>query len=62
MNKEKLQNHLDQLKERHLDLDKKIKEGYTHYLTDKNLNKIKFEKASVKREMSLVEEKLKGLQ
>ena len=62
MNREKLQNHLDQLKERHLDLDKKIKEGYTHYLTDKNLNKIKFEKASVKREMSLVEEKLKGLQ
>ena len=38
MNKEKLEHHLAHLKERHADLDKKIKEGYSHYLTDKNLN------------------------
>lgn len=61
MNAEKLQNHLETLKERHSILDKKIKEGYTNYLTDKGMQKMKFEKAAVKREIQEIEEKLKSL-
>lgn len=61
MNAEKLQNHLESLKERHASLDKKIKEGYTHYLTDKGMQKMKFEKAAVKREIQEIEQQLKDL-
>lgn len=61
MNVGKLQNHLESLKERHAVLDKQIKEGYTNYLTDKGMQKMKFEKASVKREIEEIEERLKSL-
>ena len=57
-----LKSWLEILKERHRDLDKKIKEGYSNYLTDKNLNKMKFEKAALKREIAEVEEQLKAQQ
>ena len=61
MSTEKLQNHLESLRERHAALDKKIKEGYTNYLTDKGMQKMKFEKAACKREIQEIEEKLKSL-
>ena len=61
MNADKLRNHLESLKERHADLDKKIKEGYSHYLTDKGMQKMKFEKAACKREIDEIETKLKTL-
>jgi hypothetical protein len=47
----KLEGHIAQLKQRHSALDKKIKEGHTDYLSDKGLQKMKFEKASIKREL-----------
>ena len=59
---DKLQNHLESLKERHAALDKRIKEGYTNYLTDKGMQKMKFEKAAIKREIEEVEGKLKAIQ
>lgn len=58
MNTEKLQNHLESLKERHDALDKQIKEGYTNYLTDRGMQKMKFEKASIKREIQEIEQRL----
>ena len=45
MNKEKLQHHLKHLEERHAELEKKIKDGYSHYLDDVHLGKIKHEKS-----------------
>jgi hypothetical protein len=61
MTAEKLQNHLESLKERHAALDKKIKEGYTNYLTDKGMQKMKFEKAAIKREIQEIQDQLKTL-
>ena len=61
MNKEKLEHHLKHLQERHADLEKKIKEGYSHYLDDEHLGKIKHEKLGVKREIVQVEEQLKNV-
>jgi hypothetical protein len=61
MNKEKLEHHIKHLQERHAELDKKIKDGYTHYLTDKSMQKMKFEKADVKRELDECQTKLKTL-
>ena len=58
MNKEKLEHHLKHLQERHAELDRKIKDGYTHYLDDEHLGKIKHEKLGVKREIVQVEKQL----
>ena len=58
MNKEKLQHHLKHLEERHAELEKKITDGYTHYLDDEHLSKIKHEKLGVKRD---IEKTLKQL-
>jgi len=58
MNKEKLQHHLKHLQERHAELEKKINDGYTHYLDDMHLGKIKHEKLGVKREISKIEKQL----
>jgi hypothetical protein len=60
VNKEKLQHHLDQLKNRHTELEKKIKDGYSHYLDDEHLGKIKHEKLGVKREIAECQIKLKA--
>ena len=51
MNKEKLQYHLKHLEERHAELEKKIKDGYSHYLDDMHLGKIKHEKLGIKRDI-----------
>ena len=51
MNKEKLQHHLKHLEERHSELEKKIKDGYSYYLDDMHLGKIKHEKLGVKRDI-----------
>ena len=56
--KEKLEHHLKHLEERHAELEKKIKDGYSHYLDDEHLGKIKHEKLRVKREIVQVEKQL----
>jgi hypothetical protein len=58
VNKEKLQYHLKHLEERHAELEKKIKDGYTHYLDDEHLGKIKHEKLGVKREITKIQKQL----
>ena len=56
--KDKLEHHLKHLQDRHAELDKKIKDGYSHYLDDEHLGKIKHEKLGVKREIVQVEKQL----
>jgi hypothetical protein len=58
VNKEKLQHHLKHLEERHSELEKKIKDGYSHYLDDEHLSKIKHEKLGIKREIVQIEKQL----
>ena len=58
MSKEKLEHHLKHLEERHAELEKKIKDGYTHYLDDEHLSKIKHEKLGVKREITKIQKQL----
>ena len=58
MNKEKLQHHLKHLEDHHSLLEKKIKDGYSHYLDDIHLGKIKHEKLGVKREIAKTEKQL----
>jgi hypothetical protein len=61
MTHESLKHHLAHLREQHAEIDKKIKEGYSHYITDKNLSKMKFEKAGIKRKIAAIQEKIKDL-
>lgn len=56
--REKLEIHLKKLQERHVELEKKITDGYTHYLDDEHLNKIKHEKLGVKRQITEIEKQL----
>jgi hypothetical protein len=58
MNKEKLEHHLKHLEERHTQLEKKIKDGYSHYLDDEHLGKIKHEKLDVKRDIEKTRKQL----
>ena len=51
MDRTKLEHHLKNLEERHAELEKKIKEGYSHYLDDAHLGKIKHEKLGIKRDI-----------
>ena len=51
MDRTKLEHHLKHLEERHAELEKKIKEGYSHYLDDAHLGKIKHEKLGIKRDI-----------
>ena len=43
---------LEALRQQHADLDRKIKEGYSHYLDDQQLQKMKHEKLTLKRKIS----------
>ena len=54
-----MQHHFKHLEECHTELEKKIKDGYSHYLDDMHLGKIKHEKIFVKREITEIESKLK---
>jgi len=40
--------HLEELELRHRELDKRIKQGYTDYLDDASLHKMKQEKLAIK--------------
>jgi hypothetical protein len=61
VNKEKLQHHLKHLEERHSVLEKKIKDGYSHYLDDAHLGKIKHEKLMVKKAIISTEKLLNNV-
>ena len=53
-----LLNHLQALKEKHQDLDKQCSLGYSNYLNDSDLNKMKMEKARTKAEIQQIEQEL----
>ena len=46
---------LEALKQQHAVLDRRIKEGYSNYIADKNLQKMKYEKAYLKRRIQQYE-------
>jgi hypothetical protein len=51
MSKEKLFNHIRNLEEEHLILDSQIKEKHSHFVNDADLNKMKYQKLQLKREI-----------
>jgi len=61
VDKEKLQHHLKHLEERHSALEKKIKDGYSHYLDDMHLGKIKHEKLIIKKAIISTEKLLNNV-
>ena len=50
--------HLEALKIKHKDLDKQCSLGYSNYLNDNDLNKMKTEKAHIKAEIQQLEQEL----
>ena len=50
--------HLEALKIKHRDLDKQCSLGYTNYLNDTDLNKMKMEKAHIKSQIQTIEQQI----
>jgi hypothetical protein len=57
----KLQHHITHLEEKHALLESKIAEGFTHYLDDVQLGKMKQEKLAIKQQLEETKDKLKAL-
>ncbi len=57
MNTEKLLQHIRDLEEEHLILDSQIKKGYSLFVNDDDLSKLKFQKLQLKREIETLKEK-----
>lgn len=53
-----VQAHIEQLKQRHRQIDELIKEGYSNYIADADLNKMKQAKLQLKDEISRLEQTL----
>ena len=58
VNRITLEMELNELQERHKILDENIKRGYTNYIGDAHLGKMKQEKLMIKRRIVAIEEKL----
>lgn len=52
------QAHLESLKLKHKELDNKIKEGYTTYINDEHLHKMKMEKLMLKDQIKILEREI----
>ena len=50
--------YLEELELKHRELDNLIKEGYTNYLSDENLVKMKQEKLAIKRQIEKLQKKV----
>lgn len=61
MTKASLEHHIKHLTDVHDKLEKKIVEGYSHYLNDRSLTKIKQEKLHIARELEATKNKLKAI-
>ncbi len=53
-----LEDELNELEQHHTRLDESIKRGYTNYLDDSSLGKMKQEKLVIKREIESIRTKL----
>lgn len=58
MERELLEDELNELEQVHRRLDENISRGYTNYLADANLIKMKHERLIIKREIERVREQL----
>ncbi len=56
MNTEKLLQHIRDLEEEHLILDSQIKEGYSQFVNDADLSKLKYHKLNLKREIETLKQ------
>ena len=43
---------LEMLRQQHADLDRKIQQGYSHFIDDQHLKKMKYEKLILKRRIA----------
>jgi hypothetical protein len=58
MNQIALEDELSELEQHHRRLDESIKRGYTNYLDDASLSKMKQEKLTVKRSIETIRKQL----
>jgi hypothetical protein len=54
-----VQHHLDALKRRHQSIDAQIQEGYSNYVADQELTKMKQEKLIIKQQIEQIENDMK---
>ena len=62
MNKERLLHHIRTLEEEHLILDSQIKDGYSKFVNDDDLGKLKLQKLNLKREIETLKHQYNQIQ
>lgn len=62
MNKDKLLHHIRTLEEEHLILDSQIKDGYSKFVNDDDLGKLKLQKLNLKREIETLKHQYNQIQ
>ena len=62
MNKDKLLHHIRTLEEEHLILDSQIKDGYSRFVNDDDLGKLKLQKLNLKREIETLKHQYNQIQ
>lgn len=61
MDADKLQHQIAQLEEKHQLIKQQVADGFTHYLDDVHLGKMKLEKLIIKRQLEEAKTKLKAV-
>jgi uncharacterized protein YdcH (DUF465 family) len=59
--KEKLQNHIEHLKEKHKEVDKLLIEADAHWEDNERINNLKKQKLQIKDEIARLEKQIGGL-
>lgn len=58
MNVQKINHHIESLKNKHEDLEQQIKEAYDHYDPDEKIKQLKIKKLQVKKEIEWLEKEI----
>lgn len=58
MNPVKIQHHINSLKDKHKELEIKIKESYDHFDPDEKIKELKIKKLQVKKEIEWLEKEI----
>lgn len=61
MNVQKVKHHIENLKQKHQELEYQIKESYDHYDPDEKIKDLKVKKLQIKKEIEWLEKEISNI-
>jgi len=58
MKKDKIRHHIENLKEKHKELEQLVREAYDHFDPDEKIKKLKIDKLQIKKEIEWLENEI----